>query len=191
MISKHFITRDPDRFDWDNNVRGLIQELLVEGHVELGGVAATLGISSRTFQRRLSEHGLIFSDMVEYVRNEAAVVLLTRTTTKIIDIALAIGYSEATSFTRAFRRRMGMTPRTYRKCFNREPPKGYRRAAACRFSCKRAAPGCRRWDQQLSGEDTQSAQGCDFDCRIAAFHGGAQGKGQSITGGSDEQHCAK
>ena len=128
MMSKPFITTDPERFDWDNNVRGLIQDSLVEGHVELGGVAATLGMSSRTFQRRLAEHGLIFSDMVEYVRNEAAVVLLTRTTAKIIDIALAIGYSEATSFTRAFRRRMGMSPRTYRKsgadAFAFQPPAG-------------------------------------------------------------------
>lgn len=101
-----------------NDLIGMLQLMLPsyldERIPSISEIAEMASISVRSFQRRLSNTGLTYSDLVDTVRFENAKKLLRDTDVKIIDVALSLGYSEAASFTRAFRRLSGVAPRQYR-----------------------------------------------------------------------------
>jgi AraC-like DNA-binding protein len=65
-------------------------------------------------QRRLSELGRRFSDVVEDFRREEAARLLNKPGVHLVEIASRLGHAEQTSFTRAFRRWTGTTPARWR-----------------------------------------------------------------------------
>lgn len=77
-------------------------------------MAVLLGVSERTLQRRLTELGRSFSDVVEDFRREEAARLLSTPGVALVEIASRLGYAEQTSFTRAFRRWTGSTPGAWR-----------------------------------------------------------------------------
>lgn len=81
----------------------------------LAEVAEMAGLSSRSFQRKLSNAGLSYSDLVDAARFENAARLLRDTDSKIIEIAFSSGYADPAHFTRAFRRMAGVTPRQFRE----------------------------------------------------------------------------
>ena len=81
-------------------------------------IASAVDLSPRSLQRRLADHGTSFTDLVEQTRIETARQLLEQSNARVIDIAMETGYSEATHFTRAFRRVTGLTPRQYREHFH-------------------------------------------------------------------------
>ncbi|MNE97843.1 HTH-type transcriptional regulator VirS [compost metagenome] len=78
-------------------------------------IAGQLGFSSRTLQRRLHEQALEFNALVEEIRSTMALEYVQNSSRSITDIASRLGYAEASSFTRAFRRWTGVTPRAYRQ----------------------------------------------------------------------------
>ena len=82
---------------------------------EIGRVASGLGMSQRTLQRRLADHGMSFTRLLERVRGETAQEWLNSTDRSIADIADALDYRHGTHFSRAFRRVCGISPREYRK----------------------------------------------------------------------------
>lgn len=77
-------------------------------------VAAAMGMTRRTFNRRLEEHGLTFRDALRTVRFEAARQLLRDTRLSVSDIGAALGYAEASVFVRAFQRWSGAAPSRWR-----------------------------------------------------------------------------
>jgi AraC-like DNA-binding protein len=81
----------------------------------LADVAEMAGLSSRSFQRKLSNAGLTYSHLVDSVRFKIASKLLNETDSKIIEVALSSGYADPAHFTRAFRRIVGTTPRQFRE----------------------------------------------------------------------------
>jgi AraC-like DNA-binding protein len=66
-------------------------------------------------QRRLAEYGVDFSMIVERTRFDAAVSMLDDRSRSVSDIAFELGYSDVSSFTRAFRRWSGTSPARFRK----------------------------------------------------------------------------
>lgn len=93
----------------------MLPSYLDQGLPMAAEVAEIAGISLRSFQRRLGSLGHTYSSLVDIVRFENASRLLRETDTKIIDIALSIGYADHAHFTRAFRRISGATPRGFRE----------------------------------------------------------------------------
>jgi AraC-like DNA-binding protein len=77
-------------------------------------IAEMAGISVRSFQRKLSNAGVTYSDLLDGARFENAARLLRDTNAKIIDVAFSSGYADPAHFTRAFRRFSGVTPREFR-----------------------------------------------------------------------------
>jgi len=71
--------------------------------------------SPRQLQKRLSDQGLSFKDLIEEVRRERALRLLRDTSQAIGDIAQACGYTEVSPFHRAVRRWTGPTPAPVRQ----------------------------------------------------------------------------
>ncbi len=66
--------------------------------------------SARSLQRDLRARGLCFRPMRNSAREHAAKALLLAGTDRITDIAVRLGYSDASSFCRAFKRWTGQTP---------------------------------------------------------------------------------
>jgi AraC-like DNA-binding protein len=68
----------------------------------------------RTLQSQLSDRELKFSDILEGQRTELARGYLERDDLSLDDVAAMLGYSEQSSFGRAFKRWTGSTPQRYR-----------------------------------------------------------------------------
>ncbi|WP_309117340.1 AraC family transcriptional regulator [Saccharothrix sp.] len=100
----------------DGPVAGRVRELFrIDGTViDMDTAAARLHMSPRTLRRRLAAEGTSFHRVAAEARHAAAVELLTTTRLGLSPIALRLGYSDASTFTRAFRRWTGVTPGTYR-----------------------------------------------------------------------------
>lgn len=96
------------------SIRTEIQRQLPNGAPKLGAVAKALAMSARTLQRRLQEAGTSFQALVDEERASAARAYLSDARLGLDEIAFLLGYSEASAFSRAFKRWTGRTPRGYR-----------------------------------------------------------------------------
>ena len=92
-----------------------IARALSEGLPKMADIARRLGLSARSFHRRLAEQGLSFQTLTEETRREIATAMLQEERYALAEIAFLTGYSEQSAFNRAFKRWMGVTPATYRK----------------------------------------------------------------------------
>lgn len=106
FLSERLKVRSEDA-DLGKKVVHLISTSLSSGMPEIGRIAATLGLSGRTLQRHLQDESLVFSEMVESVRRDIAEQYVQRSDFSLTDIALMLGYSELSAFSRAFRRWTG------------------------------------------------------------------------------------
>jgi len=73
-----------------------------------------IGMSARTLRRRLDEQGTSYSGLLEGVRRKQAEELLAGTGLTVEQIAESLGYAETASFTHAFKRWTGESPRHFR-----------------------------------------------------------------------------
>lgn len=92
-----------------------IGELLESGHANLEEVAERLGIKARQLRTRLADAGTNFNQLVADYRCRLAKRLLAGTDESIDEIVYLTGFSEPSTFYRAFKRWVGMTPIEYRK----------------------------------------------------------------------------
>jgi AraC-like DNA-binding protein len=80
-----------------------------------GALAEMLNLSSRTLHRQLHEEGTSLQALKDEVRHEQAADQLRRTDRPIKQIALAVGFRNEKSFSRAFRAWAGVTPGAFRR----------------------------------------------------------------------------
>ncbi|MGH1344238.1 MAG: AraC family transcriptional regulator [Nannocystales bacterium] len=83
--------------------------------VGVAQLATAVGLGPRTLQRRLAEHGSSVRTLVDEERRALALRYVAQPSTSLIDIALLLGFSEQSAFSRAFQRWTGHSPRTYRR----------------------------------------------------------------------------
>lgn len=77
-------------------------------------VAKELHVSRRTLQRQLADAGTSVRGELEHARKDAAIQLLQTSRATIAEIAMRLGFSDASQFTRAVRRWTGATPKALR-----------------------------------------------------------------------------
>lgn len=77
-------------------------------------VARALGMSQRSLQRRLHEHGTSYESVLGEVRKELACAYLREGRYAVGELAFMLGFEDASAFARAFRRWMGVSPSAYR-----------------------------------------------------------------------------
>ena len=78
-------------------------------------IAAQLGMSERTMQRRLQEEQTSYQEILDNTRHYLARELLRNTRVPLTDVALQLGFSEPSTFFRAFKKWEGMTPGQFRE----------------------------------------------------------------------------
>jgi AraC-like DNA-binding protein len=94
---------------WTSQVARSISDALASGIPTLESIAKVLGVGARTMRRRLASEGTTFDDLVVAVQRERAAELLAGAT-PLRDIAFALGFSDASAFSRAYRRWTGRSP---------------------------------------------------------------------------------
>ena len=98
-----------------SQTKGEIARALSEGLPRMADIARRLGLSARSFHRRLAEQGLSFQALTEETRREIAIGMLEDDRYALSEIAFLTGYSEQSAFNRAFKRWTGDTPANFRK----------------------------------------------------------------------------
>lgn len=99
--------------NFPESLRQIIGVHLKQGYPDIQAIAKILGVSVRSFQRHLHQANLTYSQLIEQVRFESSVQLLSDPTNKVADIAAELGYKDAGNFARAFKRWTGISPKTY------------------------------------------------------------------------------
>ena len=97
-----------------DDVRLALNETMCGARPAIADVAKSLGISSRTMQRRLGEFGTTYQDVLDDVRQRSARRLLANTDLGMGEIAFVLGFEEVNSFMRAFHAWEGTTPTKWR-----------------------------------------------------------------------------
>jgi AraC-like DNA-binding protein len=96
-------------------VKIALKRSLASGRPELADIAYELGMSERTLQRRITEQGTTFRDLIMEARQELGRTLLSDPSTDIDEVACLLGYQDTSSFYRAFREWEGVTPNQWRE----------------------------------------------------------------------------
>ncbi|MFC3892814.1 AraC family transcriptional regulator [Lentzea rhizosphaerae] len=87
-----------------------VRTIIDEGVTDASLVAARLHLSDRTLRRHLAAEGSSFRSLVEETRRAKAVELMNLHHLSVEQAALRLGYADAATFIRAFRRWTGTTP---------------------------------------------------------------------------------
>jgi AraC-like DNA-binding protein len=98
----------------EGRVRQAIHGRLGDQTLAMAAVAEDLGMSTRTLRRRLLGHGTSYREILDRVRYELSAELLGDPGHKLSDIAVLLGFSDASAFHRAYVRWTGRTPASRR-----------------------------------------------------------------------------
>ncbi len=106
--------RQAARTTFRSTVENTIVPLLPHGEVRAAQIARQLGMSQRTFTRRLGAEGLNFSALMDQLRLDLAQRYFADGEATISQIAWLLGYQDVSAFSKAFRRWTGKSPREAR-----------------------------------------------------------------------------
>jgi AraC-like DNA-binding protein len=95
-------------------VKAILKRLLAGQRPAMQHVARELRLSSRTLQRRLTEEGVTFQQLLEDARRELARHYLLHSSLELNETAYLLGYEDANSFFRAFQHWEGTSPGQWR-----------------------------------------------------------------------------
>jgi AraC-like DNA-binding protein len=99
----------PRRTDVTSQVRALLGYEIGFFRSTVSRVAKRLGMSARTFARRLGSEGTSFRALLDEARKQTALRELGQNDTTIAELAHRLGFSSTHSFSRAFKRWTGTT----------------------------------------------------------------------------------
>ena len=95
-------------------VVGKIVEKLPDGPPSQQQIADALHVSNRTLQRKLKSEGTSFMDLLQDTRLQLARKYLRQPSRSVVETSYLLGFSEPSTFSRAFKRWTGMAPAEYR-----------------------------------------------------------------------------
>jgi AraC-like DNA-binding protein len=97
-----------------DQAKGVLKRLLAGQRPGLQDVARELGLSTRTLQRRLTDEGVSFQQIMKEARQELARHYLLHSSLELNETAYLLGYEDASSFFRAFHSWEGTSPGEWR-----------------------------------------------------------------------------
>jgi len=111
-------SREPESLS--RRVNYLIARRIGNGPLTLPAIAAELGLSSRSFQRRLAEEKTSFRRLVRDQRRSIAEALMKDDATTVTAVAHTVGYAETAVLSRAFKAWTGTSPTTFARATRAE-----------------------------------------------------------------------
>jgi AraC-like DNA-binding protein len=108
----------PSSITLGSRVRAILVESLGSECPTADTVAKRLNMSVRTLHRALRGESSGYREILEQFRRERAAALLAQRQCSIAEVGFVLGFSELSSFYRAFRRWTGKTPAEYRAAMN-------------------------------------------------------------------------
>jgi len=108
------VMRDLKDSDIISRVKKAIIQELPSGTPSEEDIASSVFLSSRTLQRRLADENTSFRNLVLDVRRELAQKYLAEKHMPLAEISHMLGFSDTSSFSRAFKKWTGEPPATYR-----------------------------------------------------------------------------
>ncbi len=94
--------------------RSIVAEELARSVPSVDTVARKMAISSRTLRRRLAEHGTSFRELLDDTRARLARGYVRDRRIPLAEVAFLLGFSETSTFHRAFKRWTNTTPAAWR-----------------------------------------------------------------------------
>ena len=104
-----------DKTDIVMQVKSMVIEHLSTGNVSKAFIADKLHMSPRTLQNKLARHNTSFKELVEDIRFNLAREYLNQPYLSVNEITYILGFSDTSTFTRAFKRWSGHSPSQFRE----------------------------------------------------------------------------
>ena len=117
MLDRHaeeLLAKFPPQHSLVDQVRSIITTELRGGDPSLEHVADKLSLTPRTLQRKLQDLGISHNALLDQMRRQLAMRYLREREMAICEVAYLLGFSESSSFHRAFKRWTGVTPKEFR-----------------------------------------------------------------------------
>jgi AraC-like DNA-binding protein len=103
-----------DKSDVVTRCKAAVLEHLPSGEASAEEAARQLHMSPRTLQRKLADADTTYQQLVDDTRRDLALRYIEDPARSLTDITFALGFSQPSAFTRAFRRWTGVSPSEYR-----------------------------------------------------------------------------
>ena len=107
-----------DSFTGKSTTRDVVDKILErlpDGPPSQLQIASSLHLSNRTLQRKLREEGTSFIELLQDSRMQLARKYLSSHGRSVVETAYLLGFSEPSTFSRAFKRWNGVAPAEYRE----------------------------------------------------------------------------
>ena len=95
-------------------IRNIISKEFGSNFPDYSVICEKLNMTPQTLRRRLKEENTSYQEIKDGIRKDASIYYLSKQDLSIEEIALLMGFSEASSFHRAFKKWTGKTPSNYR-----------------------------------------------------------------------------
>ena len=105
----------PKTGDFSRRVQELISAELRGGNPSADNVAAKLGMHPKTLSRRLKSESTSHQQLLDQLRYRLAERYLRQADLSISEVAFLLGYSDTSSFNKAFKRWTGTPPQAFRQ----------------------------------------------------------------------------
>lgn len=109
-IERNRAPRPPRATAFRREVERHLEPLLGVGPIRITEVARALGFSRQTLYRRLKAEGATFEEVLDALRHRVALRLIRKEALPVKEAAWRLGFSDATAFSRAFKRWTGASP---------------------------------------------------------------------------------
>ena len=96
-------------------IRSIISKEFGNNFPDFSVVCEKLAMTPQTLRRRLKDENTSYQEIKDSIRKDASIYYLSKPELTIDEIALLMGFSEASSFHRAFKKWTGKTPSAYRQ----------------------------------------------------------------------------
>jgi AraC-like DNA-binding protein len=99
-------------------IKELLMQSCVNQPLNAQQIAKSLGLNVRHMQRLLQKEGSSYRELSEQVLFKQSKIMLSTEQLSVLEVSLALGYSDAANFTRAFKRWSGLSPTQYKQLVN-------------------------------------------------------------------------